>query len=843
MNAERIESYFNELKAKLTASAITSRQYQAAVNRLQFQDSQGRYWMIGAQSGNWYVFDGVNWIPSHDRPPSEPDHCPQCSRVLRIEDVVCPECGYRLAIIEEEEKPVATYSDTSGWTQQIRRARKAARIPLWLWSGCAVVGAITLVGALALLGIAPPQLVSFSDSRVVAALEKPERTTPTSATRLSLDKPALGLSPAQSAKALDEPVPSAGGQRRSIIPVLHPATRPESHPQAEPDVPELIAEADRLVLQSRFEEAEAKYSAVISEDPQNATAYAHWAKALVLDLKPEKGEEKALMAIAIDVQHAEGYAWLARALDWQGRYEEALAAAQAATALDPTSAEAQAFLAEVYLDQGRISEAEAGARMALQLDPNSAEAHRIMAFVLVAQGDLPAAIREAEKAAQLEPELWVRLDDLAATLRLIGDCEQAEEFYAWAIDLRPKHVSHAGLGLCRLQTGKLPQAVLSFKTAIILNPRYDLAQGGLALAYARLGQCEQARPFINGALASNPNLSEALEARDLCAGTPSPEPTVVIIVGSPMATLQLETTTVMPTIPTTQPIPPAPIRPSGKMAYPVFDVGRQVYDIYIANADGTERQLLIPEASSPDLSPSGNEIAYRSWASDNRGLFARELSGGNVRQLTAQAFLEDTSPKWSPDGGLITFESRRESDRRARVYLASAGGKNDWVIRRGAEAAFGESPNWAPDGQIIYSTCLGNNCGLALMNNDGGNTRLVTTEPADNAPDISPDGRTIAFMSQRDGNWEIYTVNIDGGQIQRLTSNPANDGLPTWSPDGLTIAFASDRTGHWAIWAMNADGTNQRELFTLEGPLDGRVRQEQDFASRGWVDENISWIP
>ena len=42
---------------------------------------------------------------------------------------------------------------------------------------------------------------------------------------------------------------------------------------------------------------------------------------------------------------------------------------------------------------------------------------------------------------------------------------------------------------------------------------------------------------------------------------------------------------------------------------------------------------------------------------------------------------------------------------------------------------------------------------------------------------------------------------------------------------------------------MNADGTNQRELFTLEGPIDGRVRQEQDFASRGWVDENISWIP
>jgi len=84
---------------------------------------------------------------------------------------------------------------------------------------------------------------------------------------------------------------------------------------------------------------------------------------------------------------------------------------------------------------------------------------------------------------------------------------------------------------------------------------------------------------------------------------------------------------------------------------------------------------------------------------------------------------------------------------------------------------------------------------------------------------------------------------VSGGSIQRLTSDPANDGLPVWSPDGRSIAFASDRGGVWAIWIMNADGANQRQLFVLEGPLDGHVRQEQDFASRGWTDENISWIP
>ena len=68
-------------------------------------------------------------------------------------------------------------------------------------------------------------------------------------------------------------------------------------------------------------------------------------------------------------------------------------------------------------------------------------------------------------------------------------------------------------------------------------------------------------------------------------------------------------------------------------------------------------------------------------------------------------------------------------------------------------------------------------------------------------------------MSQREENWDIYIINIDGSGLQRLTNDPANDGLPTWSPDGRSIAFVSDRGGAWAIWVMNADGTGQTALY------------------------------
>ena len=66
----------------------------------------------------------------------------------------------------------------------------------------------------------------------------------------------------------------------------------------------------------------------------------------------------------------------------------------------------------------------------------------------------------------------------------------------------------------------------------------------------------------------------------------------------------------------------------------------------------------------------------------------------------------------------------------------------------------------------------------------------------------------IVFVSDRDGNAEIYSCNADGSNISRLTNNAGIDDQPAWSPDGSHIAFVSDRTGHSEIYIMNADGSN-----------------------------------
>ena len=73
----------------------------------------------------------------------------------------------------------------------------------------------------------------------------------------------------------------------------------------------------------------------------------------------------------------------------------------------------------------------------------------------------------------------------------------------------------------------------------------------------------------------------------------------------------------------------------------------------------------------------------------------------------------------------------------------------------------------------------------------------------------------IAFMSDRDWHWEIYVMDNNGGNQRNLTNNPGDDKHPSWSPDGKRIAFSSDRNdmaGNRQIYVMDADGDNQRNL-------------------------------
>jgi TolB protein len=196
-------------------------------------------------------------------------------------------------------------------------------------------------------------------------------------------------------------------------------------------------------------------------------------------------------------------------------------------------------------------------------------------------------------------------------------------------------------------------------------------------------------------------------------------------------------------------------------------------------------------------------------------------------------------PSWSPNAETIVFFSRRESDRRSRVYQVNVVGGEHEMWREGGPV-LGEYPAWGRDGRIVYRE-LSEQITLTFMNADGSEPRTVLADGSAIAPSVSPDGKQVAVMSKRNGNWDIYVVGADGSGLTRLTTHEADDGLPAWAPDGSTIAFVSNRDEEWAMWATTPDGGAPERLFVLPGSPDGKVAGEPDFSSAGWYEERVTW--
>ncbi|TEU13196.1 MAG: hypothetical protein E3J21_19310, partial [Anaerolineales bacterium] len=305
--------------------------------------------------------------------------------------------------------------------------------------------------------------------------------------------------------------------------------------------------------------------------------------------------------------------------------------------------------------------------------------------------------------------------------------------------------------------------------------------------------------------------------------------------GCPEPTSTITPSAIPTAIPTPTPTPTA--APAGKIAFTLWDGGK--YNVWVANVDGSGRTGILWGMRQPAFSPDGSKIAVNGEAPDRMNLQVADANGSNL--IAVSEHLEDSRPSWSPDGYRIVFDSTAYGDRRSRIYiLDDVAKRTEWhVLRSAGDDTFGRDPCWLPDGRIVYKGCdywaRGTNCGLYIVPADGSAIPTqLTTDSSDMAP--AAHGNKVIFMSMRDGNWEIYSINTDGSDLKRLTDNGVSDGLPAFSPNGQFIAFVSDEGGKWAIWAMNADGSGRRKLFDLNG--DYGSGEEYD-----WTTERISWAP
>jgi TolB protein len=129
-----------------------------------------------------------------------------------------------------------------------------------------------------------------------------------------------------------------------------------------------------------------------------------------------------------------------------------------------------------------------------------------------------------------------------------------------------------------------------------------------------------------------------------------------------------------------------------------------------------------------------------------------------------------------------------------------------------------QAPAWSRDGRsIVFVSWRDGNGEVYAMDADGSGPRNLTQHPAkDVRPAWSPDGRRITFVTGRDGNGEVYVMNADGSGKRNLTRDRASDDYPTWSPDGRRIAFLRvlrvHRSTRSYLYVVNADGSGLRRL-------------------------------
>ena len=187
------------------------------------------------------------------------------------------------------------------------------------------------------------------------------------------------------------------------------------------------------------------------------------------------------------------------------------------------------------------------------------------------------------------------------------------------------------------------------------------------------------------------------------------------------------------------------------------------------------------------------------------------------KRLTHAKNKWDASPVWSPDGSKIAF-SRSYSDKgkvwKEEIWIMNSDGSEQKQLN----GVQGGGPYFTQDGRILFHS-KGPSSEICIANIDGSKIiQLTNNEAEDWHPEVSPNGKQIAFMSNRDGNHEIYIMDIDGSNQKRLTFNDVRDSTPSWSSDGTQIIFVShDEEGKSHIYIMNKDGSAMKRIINNGG--------------------------
>ena len=253
--------------------------------------------------------------------------------------------------------------------------------------------------------------------------------------------------------------------------------------------------------------------------------------------------------------------------------------------------------------------------------------------------------------------------------------------------------------------------------------------------------------------------------------------------------------------------------------------------IWLSNADGSRARQLV-DGSGVKWSPDGTRIAYVAKGEPSgQQIFVRWMDAEGATTQISRLTEAPSNLEWSPDGKSIAFNANVPSNETWRIAMPTPPRGAKWtdapkiVTRLNYRS---DRIGFTDDGYRH----------VFVIPADGGTPRQITTGDWNHsAPAFSGDGKWVLFSAYRESDGEnafrrshIYAANLDGGEIRQLTRGAGTNSGPQVSPDGRYVAFMhADSVDHsaWApsdLWIMNADGSNARAVSgTLDRPISGLV--------------------
>ena len=210
---------------------------------------------------------------------------------------------------------------------------------------------------------------------------------------------------------------------------------------------------------------------------------------------------------------------------------------------------------------------------------------------------------------------------------------------------------------------------------------------------------------------------------------------------------------------------------------------RNTQDIDMIELATGKRWTLVAQGGlniTPVFSPDGNSLAYSSSHEGNAELYRLDMKTKAVQRLTTHA-AGDLSPSWAPSGRELVFTSDRSGG--PQIFLMSADGSN--VRRLTFEGDYNAAPVWSPRGNLIAYVCRTpkKEYKLCVITPDGQKRLQLTTGlGVDDSPSWSPDGRHLVFSSTVEGKSQIYMIDADGKDLERITFTGTHNSAPSWSP-------------------------------------------------------------